>query len=87
MGDVFGQDNATVDVPAVQQAVDAGGTVVLHGTFNFVNVSLPGPLGSRVILVSAAVAIRGQDATIRGGGSAAATGCLPHRGAWGRCHD
>ena len=74
MGDVFGQNNATVDVPAVQQAVDAGGTVVLHGTFNFVNVTLPGPLGTRVILVSGTVAIRGQDATIRGGGSAAAGG-------------
>ena len=42
MSDVIGQDNAIADVPAVQQAVDAGGTVVLHGTFNFVNVSLPG---------------------------------------------
>jgi hypothetical protein len=43
MSDVIGQNNATVDVPAVQQAVDAGGTVVLHGTFNFVNARLPGP--------------------------------------------
>jgi hypothetical protein len=74
MSDVIGQDNATVDVPAVQQAVDAGGTVVLHGTFNFVNVRLPGPLGSRVILVTSAVTIRGQDATILGGGSAAPGG-------------
>jgi hypothetical protein len=74
MSDVIGQDNATVDVPAVQQAVDAGGTVVLHGTFNFVNVRLPGPLGSRVILVTGAVTIRGQDATILGGGSAAPGG-------------
>jgi hypothetical protein len=70
MSDVIGQDNATVDVPAVQQAVDAGGTVILHGTFNFVDVRLPGPGGSRVILVTGAVIIRGQDATIRGGGSA-----------------
>jgi hypothetical protein len=74
MSDVIGQNNATVDVPAVQQAVDAGGTVVLHGTFNFVNVTLPGPLGSRVILVTGAVIIRGQDATILGGGSAAPGG-------------
>jgi hypothetical protein len=74
MSDVIGQDNATVDVPAVQQAVDVGGTVVLHGTFNFVNVTLPGPLGSRVILVTGAVTIRGQDATILGGGSAAPGG-------------
>ena len=74
MSDVIGQDNATVDVPAVQQAVDAGGTVVLHGTFNFVNARLPGPGGSRVILVTRAVTIRGQDATIRGGGSAAPGG-------------
>jgi Right handed beta helix region len=74
MSDVIGQDNATVDVPAVQQAVDAGGTVILHGTFNFVNVRLPDPNGNRVILVSRAVTIRGQDATIRGGGSAAAGG-------------
>ncbi len=70
MSDVIGQNNATVDVPAVQQAVDAGGTVVLQGTFNFVNVRLPGPLGDRVILVTGAVIIRGQDATILGGGSA-----------------
>jgi hypothetical protein len=70
MSDVIGQNNATVDVPAVQQAVDAGGTVVLHGTFNFVNARLPGPGGSRVILVTGAVIIRGQDATILGGGSA-----------------
>jgi hypothetical protein len=74
MSDVIGQNNATADVPAVQQAVDAGGTVVLHGTFNFVNVTLPGPLGSRVILVAGAVTIRGQDATILGGGSAAQGG-------------
>jgi hypothetical protein len=74
MSDVIGQDNATVDVPAVQQAVDAAGTVVLHGTFNFVNVSLPGPLGRRVILVTRAVTIRGQGVTIVGGGSAAAGG-------------
>jgi hypothetical protein len=74
MRDVIGQNNATVDVPAVQQAVDAGGTVVLHGMFDFGNVTSPGPLGSRVILVSGAVVIRGQDATIRGGGSAAAGG-------------
>jgi hypothetical protein len=70
MSDVIGQNNAIVDVPAVQQAVDAGGTVVLHGTFNFVNARLPGPGGSRVILVTGAVTIRGQDATILGGGSA-----------------
>jgi hypothetical protein len=70
MSDVIGQNNATVDVPAVQQAVDAGGTVVLHGTFNFVNARLPRPGGSRVILVTGAVIIRGQDATILGGGSA-----------------
>jgi hypothetical protein len=74
MSDVIGQDDATVDVPAVQQAVDAGGTVVLHGTFNFVNARLPGPGGSRVILVTGAVTIRGQDATIRGGGSATSGG-------------
>ncbi len=74
MSDVIGQNNATVDVPAVQQAVDAGGTLVLHGTFNFVNVSLPGPLGSRVILVTRSVTIRGQGVTIVGGGSAAAGG-------------
>jgi hypothetical protein len=74
MSDVIGQNNATVDVPAVQQAVDAGGTVVLHGTFNFVNASLPAPGGNRVILVSGAVTIRGQDATILGGGSAATGG-------------
>lgn len=74
MSDVIGQNNATVDVPAVQQAVDAGGTVVLHGTFNFVDARLPGPGGSRVILVSGAVTIRGQDATIRGGGSATPSG-------------
>jgi nitrous oxidase accessory protein NosD len=74
MSDVIGQDNATVDAPAVQQAVDAGGTVVLHGTFNFVNVRLPAPLGSRVILVTRAVTIRGENATILGGGSAAPGG-------------
>jgi hypothetical protein len=74
MSDVIGQDSATVDVPAVQQAVDAGGTVILRGTFNFVDATLPGPLGSRVILVTAAVTIRGQNATILGGGSAAPGG-------------
>jgi hypothetical protein len=55
MSDVIGQNNATVDLPAVQQAVDAGGTVILHGTLNFFDVTLPGPLGSRVILVTRAV--------------------------------
>jgi Right handed beta helix region len=74
MSDVIGQNNATVDVPAVQQAVEAGGTVVLHGTFNFVNARLPGPLGSQVILVTSGVTIRGQDATILGGGSDAPGG-------------
>jgi hypothetical protein len=74
MSDVIGQNNATVDVAAVQQAVDAGGTVNLHGTFNFVDVRLPGPLGSRVILVIGAVTIRGQNGTILGGGSAAPGG-------------
>jgi Right handed beta helix region len=74
MSDVIGQNNATVDVPAVQQAVDAGGTVVLHGTFNFVNARLPGPLGSQVILVTSGVTILGQDATILGGGSDAPGG-------------
>jgi hypothetical protein len=37
-------------------------------------VSLPGPLGSRVILVTRAVTIRGQGVRILGGGSAAAGG-------------
>jgi len=74
MSDVIGQNNATADVSAVQQAVDAGGTVILHGTFNFKNVSLPAPVGSRVILLTSAVTIRGQDATILGGGSASASG-------------
>lgn len=77
MSDVTGQDNAAADVPAVQQAVDAGGTVVLRGTVNFVNVSLPGPpgpFGRRVILVTGAVTIRGEGATILGGGSAAQGG-------------
>ena len=74
MGDVTGQNNASVDVPAVQQAVDAGGTVVLHGTFNFTNATLPGPAGSRVILVTNTVAIRGDNATLIGGGSAAVGG-------------
>jgi hypothetical protein len=74
MSEVIGQNNATADVTAVQQAIDAGGTVVLHGTFNFTDVSLPAPLGSRVILVTDAVTIRGQDAPILGGGSAATTG-------------
>ncbi len=74
MSDVIGQNNASLDVPAVQQAVDAGGTVVLHGTFNFVNARLPAPGGSRVILVTGAVIIRGQDATILGGGSATSGG-------------
>jgi hypothetical protein len=74
MSDVTGQNNASVDVPAVQQAVDAGGTVVLHGTFNFTNARLPGPVGTRVILVTNAVTIRGEDATIVGGGSAAPGG-------------
>jgi len=74
VSDVIGQNNAAVDAPAVQQAVDSGGTVVLRGTFNFTNVSLPGPLGTRVILVTTSVNIRGENATIIGGGSAAAGG-------------
>ncbi len=74
MSDVIGQNNAAVDVPAVQQAVDAGGNVVLHGTFSFVDARLPGPQGSRVILVTHAATIRGQDATIVGGGSDAPGG-------------
>ncbi|HUG00742.1 MAG TPA: right-handed parallel beta-helix repeat-containing protein [Longimicrobiales bacterium] len=76
MSDVFGQADPAVDVPAVQQAVDAGGTVVLHGTFSFEDVSVagPDPDESRVILVSAAVVIRGEDAKVLGGGSAAQGG-------------
>lgn len=74
MSDVIGQNNPGVDVPAVQQAVDAGGTVTLHGTFAFEGASLPGPSGTRVILVTGPVVIRGEDATIAGGGSAAQGG-------------
>lgn len=32
---VLGADNPLVDVPAVQSAVDQGGTVILRGTFDF----------------------------------------------------
>ncbi len=70
MSDVFGQADPAVDVLAVQQAVDAGGTVVLHDTFSFEDVSLPGSAGTRVIHVSGPVVIRGQGARILGGGSA-----------------
>ncbi len=70
MSDVFGQADPAVDVPAVQAAVDAGGTVVLHDTFSFEEASLPGSAGTRVILVSGPVVIRGEDARILGGGSA-----------------
>lgn len=72
MSDVVGQSNPAVDVPAVQQAVDAGGTVVLHGSFSFEDVSLPGSAGTRVILVSNEVVIRSDDARVLGGGSAEA---------------
>jgi hypothetical protein len=73
MVDVMGQSNPAHDVPAVQQAVDAGGTVVLHGTFSFEGVNLPAPdtPETRVILVGKAVEIRGENATILGGGSLA----------------
>jgi hypothetical protein len=70
MNVVVGQTNPAVDVPAVQQAVDAGGTVVLRGTFSFDGVIHPGPTGgSGAVLVKGSVDIRGDNATIRGGGS------------------
>jgi hypothetical protein len=73
MNEVIGQANPAVDVPAVQEAVDAGGTVVLKGTFNFEGVSQPGPdpfgVFRGAILVTAPVVIRGEAATIHGGGS------------------
>lgn len=71
---VTGQNDAAIDVPAVQQAVDAGGTVVLRGTFSFEGVNHPGPdvapplMLGHVILVANAVTIRGEDAEIVGSG-------------------
>lgn len=75
MSVVDGQADPAIDVAAVQQAIDEGGTVVLRGTFRFEGVSLPGPdlpgpPITRVILVTRDVVIRGEDATLVGGGSA-----------------
>jgi hypothetical protein len=73
---VYGQADPSVDVLAVQAAVDMGGTVILRGTFDFLEVSLPGGAGAprRVITVTRAVRIHGEEATILGGGSAAQAG-------------
>ncbi len=48
---VYGANNPAVDVPAVQNAVDQGGTVILRGTFNFGNdegnhIIVPGRTGA-----------------------------------------
>ena len=32
---ITGQNNSVVDIPAVQSALDRGGTVLLKGTFDF----------------------------------------------------
>jgi hypothetical protein len=76
MSVIEGQADPAIDVAAVQQAVDDGGTVVLRGTFSFEGVSqpgpdFPGPPITRVIIVTRDVVIRGEDATLVGGGSAA----------------
>jgi hypothetical protein len=34
---VIGQDNSSVDVEAVQAAVNQGGTIILKGSFDFGN--------------------------------------------------
>ncbi|MDX1579862.1 MAG: hypothetical protein R3266_15365, partial [Gemmatimonadota bacterium] len=73
---VDGQQDPAVDVAAVQQAVDEGGTVVLRGTFSFQGTLSQGdsPRLAHVVHVTGPVTIRGEEATILGGGSAAAGG-------------
>ena len=63
MSKVKGRNDPNIDVPAVQNAVDLGGEVVLIGTFSF-DVKRP---DGRIVLVSKAVAILGEGATIVGG--------------------
>ncbi len=48
---VVGQDNPAVDVPAVQAAVDGGGTVYLSGTFDF---------GQRNVVITKGVNVIGE---------------------------
>lgn len=38
---VTGQNNAEIDIKAIQDAVDKGGTVLLKGTFNVIQKSPP----------------------------------------------
>ena len=48
---VVGTGNPTIDVPAVQLAVDSYGTVNLEGTFDF---------GENSVIITTAVTIRGE---------------------------
>jgi hypothetical protein len=57
---IFGQNNPAVDVPAVQAAVDQGGTIRLKGTFNF------GSTGS--VVITKDVDIAGEKGTLVKGG-------------------
>ncbi len=74
---VVGTGNPDIDVPAVQDAVNQGGNVILKGHFSFdaaptITADLPG-LPLAMVLVSKAVTISGADedgdemATIEGG--------------------
>jgi hypothetical protein len=57
---ITGQNNSTVDIPAVQSALDRGGTVLLKGIFNFGND------GS--VIITKDVDIAGEKGTmVRGG--------------------
>ena len=69
---VVGTNNPTVDVPAVQAAVNIPGEVILEGYFSFaIPPTIPTALAEyplATILVSKAVGISGEnDATIEGG--------------------
>jgi hypothetical protein len=61
---VVGTDNAAIDVPAVQAAVNQGGEVILKGRFSFdtaptVHTALAGGYSNAMVLISREVAISG----------------------------
>ena len=58
MGEVRGQSDPRVDIPAVQTEVNLGGEVILIGNFDF---------GASNVKVARQVEIRGKNATIVGG--------------------
>src|SRR2546428_740349 len=64
---VVGQGNPSIDVPAVQAAVDQGGSVLLVGTFDFGDTGR-GVLRKDVAISGGAGSFGAPPATVTGGG-------------------